>query len=158
MKKIRYPERVFDTNIEDETIIDGLRVGIVDEFDIDELDDRNRSVQELMIKMLEDRGAIIKRISVPLMTFSLPLYYTLVPCEAATNLSRFDGLKYGYQPEYKNIEEEELFDYIMRARSEKVGVNVKRRIMLGNFLLSSKFESYNEKVRTAQKLRRMLID
>lgn len=55
------------------------------------------------------------------------------------------------------MEEEELFDYITRSRSERVGVNVKRRIMLGNFLLSSKYEQYNEKVRTAQKVRRMLI-
>mmetsp|Transcript_12549 Transcript_12549/g.8755 ORF Transcript_12549/g.8755 Transcript_12549/m.8755 type:complete len:97 (-) Transcript_12549:417-707(-) len=96
MWKIRYPERVFDNNIDDETILDGLRVGVVDEFDIEELDDRNRSMQELMIKMLEDRGAVIKRFSVPLMKYCLPFYYTLVPCEAATNLSRFDGLKYGY--------------------------------------------------------------
>lgn len=49
MWKIRYPERVFDNNIDDETILDGLRVGVVDEFDIEELDDRNRSMQELMI-------------------------------------------------------------------------------------------------------------
>lgn len=55
------------------------------------------------------------------------------------------------------MEEEELFDYITRSRSERVGVNVKRRAMLGNFLLSSKYEQYNEKVRTAQKVRRMLI-
>lgn len=46
--------------------------------------------------MLEDRGAIIKRFSVPLMKYCLPFYYTLIPCEAATNLSRFDGIKYGY--------------------------------------------------------------
>jgi len=51
--------------------------------------------------MLQDRGAIIKRISVPLMKFCLPFYFTLVPSEAATNLSRFDGLKYGEQPDFK---------------------------------------------------------
>ena len=90
------------------------------------------------------------------MKYCLPFYFTLVPSEAATNLSRFDGLKYGMQPDFK--ENEELHDYIFRVRSEGLGLNVKRRVMLGNFLLSSKFEQYNEKVRTAQKVRRMLIE
>lgn len=106
--------------------------------------------------MLQDRGAIIKRMQVPLMKYCLPFYFTLIPSEAATNLQRFDGLKYGMQPEFK--EGEDLNDYIVRVRSEFFGTNVKRRAMLGNFLLSSKFEKYNEKVRTAQKVRRMLIE
>ncbi len=97
--------------------------------------------------MLQDRGAIIKRISVPLMKYCLPFYFTLVPSEAATNLSRFDGLKYGEQPDFKDGED--LMEYIERVRSATFGLNVKRRVMLGNFLLSSKFEKYNEKVRTA---------
>lgn len=88
--------------------------------------------------MLKDRGAIIKRISVPLMKYCLPFYYTLVPSECATNLSRFDGLKYGAQPEFES--NEELMDYVCRVRSTTFGLNVKRRVMLGNFLLSSKFE------------------
>jgi len=95
--------------------------------------------------MLKDRGAIIKRISVPLMKYCLPFYYTLIPSEAATNLSRFDGIKYGEQPEFR--EGEDIFEYITRVRSDTFGLNVKRRVMLGNFLLSSKFEQYNEKVR-----------
>jgi len=93
---------------------------------------------------------------VPLMKYCLPFYFTLIPSEAATNLQRFDGLKYGMQPDFK--EGEDLNDYIVRVRSEFFGTNVKRRAMLGNFLLSSKFEKYNEKVRTAQKVRRMLIE
>ena len=105
--------------------------------------------------MLKDKGAIIKRMQVPLMKYCLPFYFTLIPSEAATNLSRFDGLKYGHQPEFE--EGEDLFDYVTRVRSETLGLNVKRRCMLGNFLLSSKFERYNEKVRQAQKVRRMLI-
>ena len=105
--------------------------------------------------MLQDRGAVIKRMSVPLMKYCLPFYFTLIPSEAATNLARFDGLKYGAQPEFR--EGEDLMEYITRVRSEKLGINVKRRCMIGNFLLSSKFEEYNERVRTAQKVRRMLI-
>jgi len=101
----------------------------------------------MTIQMLQDRGAIIKIISVPLMKYCLPFYFTLVPSEAATNLSRFDGLKYGEQPDFKDGED--LMEYIERVRSATFGLNVKRRVMLGNFLLSSKFEKYNEKVRTA---------
>ena len=105
--------------------------------------------------MLKDKGAIVKRMQVPLMKYCLPFYYTSIPAEAATNLSRFDGLKYGHQPEFR--EGEDLHAYVTRVRSETFGLNVKRRVMLGNFLLSSKFEQHNEKVRQAQKLRRMLI-
>ena len=90
---------------------------------------------------------MIKRISVPLMKYCLPFYFTLVPSEAASNLQRFDGLKYGEQMEAKKGED--LLAYMKRVRSESFGANVKRRIMVGNFLLSSKFADYNEKVRQA---------
>lgn len=105
--------------------------------------------------MLIDRGAVIKRISVPIMKYCLPFYFTLIPSEAATNLSRFDGLKYGHQPDF--LKNEDLIEYIERVRTTTFGLNVKRRVVLGNFLLSSKFEQFNEKVRTAQKVRRMFI-
>jgi len=74
----------------------GLRVGVLDEFNIEELDERNRKIQKMFIQMLIDKGAVIKRISVPLMKYCLPFYFTVVPSEAATNMSRFDGLKYGH--------------------------------------------------------------
>jgi aspartyl-tRNA(Asn)/glutamyl-tRNA(Gln) amidotransferase subunit A len=155
IRKIRYRDRVLDNTLESPGLLQGLRVGVLDEFAIDELDERNRNIQRLAIEMLQDKGAIVKRISVPLMKYCLPFYFTLVPSEAATNLSRFDGLRYGEQPDFR--EGEDLMDYIERVRSENFGLNVKRRVMLGNFLLSSKFEKYNEKVRTAQKVRRMFI-
>jgi len=109
----------------------------------------------MFVQMLKDRGAIIKRISVPLMKYCLPFYFTVVPSEAATNLSRFDGLKYGHQPEF--LEGEDLMEYIERVRSDTLGLNVKRRVVLGNFLLSSKFADYSEKVKTAQKVRSLFI-
>lgn len=84
-----------DPNIDAPGILQGVRVGVLDEFHIDELDERNRRIQNMAIEMLQDQGAIIKRISVPLMKYCLPFYFTLVPAEAATNLSRFDGLRYG---------------------------------------------------------------
>ena len=155
LARIRDIERVTNNEIDSPGLLEGIRVGVLDEFNIEELDDRNRQIQELVLQQLKERGAIIKRISVPLMKYCLPFYFTLVPSEAATNLSRFDGLKYGSQPDF--LPGEDLHDYMKRVRSAGLGLNVKRRVMLGNFLLSSKFEAYNEKVRTAQKVRRMLI-
>ena len=61
LKLIRDPERVFNTDLNAPGILEGLRVGVLDEFNIEELDDRNRAVQELFIEMLKDKGAIIKR-------------------------------------------------------------------------------------------------
>lgn len=70
------------------------------------------------------------------MKYVLPFYFTLIPSEAATNLQRLDGIKYGNQPDF--LEGEDIVDYIERVRSKRFGVNVKRRVVLGNFLLSSK--------------------
>ena len=127
----------------------------MDEFNIEELDERNRTIQREFLLALKDQGAVLKRVSVPLVKYMLPLYYSLIPSEAATNLSRYDGIKYGHQPDF--LPNEDLMEYVERVRSETFGPNVKRRVVLGNFLLSSKFESFNEKVRRAQKIRRLLI-
>ena len=134
----------------------GVRVGLVEEFDIEELDMRNRAMQSELVKILKDRGAEIVTVSMPLVKYALPFYFTLVPSEASSNLSRYDGLKYGYQIDFQNKSDtedpstvkkrQELFSYIERIKSEAFGINVKRRVILGNFLLSSRFEDFNEKV------------
>ena len=93
--KIRDKERVLNRTLEQPGYLEGLRVGVLDEFNIEELDDRNRRIQRLAIEMLQDKGCVIKRISVPLMKYCLPFYFTLIPSEAASNLARYDGLKYG---------------------------------------------------------------
>jgi aspartyl-tRNA(Asn)/glutamyl-tRNA(Gln) amidotransferase subunit A len=106
-----------------------------------------------LIKLLKDRGAEIVEVSLPLAKYALPFYFTLVPSEASSNLARYDGLKYGHQFDFnapntqtQGKKKTELFDYIERVRSEAFGMNVKRRVLLGNFLLSSRFEDFNEKV------------
>lgn len=145
--RIRSLDRVTNRALEAPNILKGLRVGVLDEFNIEELDDRNRSLQKQTLLMLKERGAVLVRVSVPLMKYMLPFYFSLVPSEAATNLARFDGLKYGHQPDFKKSED--ILDYVERVRTESFGLNVKRRVILGNFLLSSKFEHFNEKVRHA---------
>jgi len=102
----------------------------------------------------------------PLVKYALPFYFTLVPSEASSNLARYDGLKYGHQFDFTaegaqkdgKSSKTELFQYIEKVRSEAFGVNVKRRVLLGNFLLSSRFEDFNEKVIEAQKIRRLLVE
>ena len=164
ISKIRDSSRLSPSDAS--TSLKGLKVGIVKEFDIEELDPRNREMQEELGKLFSDRGAQLVPVSMPLVMYALPFYFTLVPSEASSNLSRYDGLKYGYQLDFTNLQKsggdpkkkQELFDYIERIKSEAFGINVKRRVILGNFLLSSRFEDFNEKVIEAQKIRRLIID
>lgn len=145
IRKIRYPERVYEKHLYDPKFNwKNVRVGVVDEFDIEECDPRNTKVQNLVVEILKDRGARIKRISIPLLKHLLPFYFTLAPAEAASNLSRYDGLKFGHQPDFPepNSSPSDLYSYIEKVRNEGLGINVKRRIILGNFLLSSKFEDF----------------
>ena len=88
-------DRITNNSLHNQDILKGLRVGVLDEFNIEEMDPRNQKIQRMFIEMLKDRGAVIKRVSVPLMKFVLPFYFTLIPSEAATNLQRLDGIKYG---------------------------------------------------------------
>jgi aspartyl-tRNA(Asn)/glutamyl-tRNA(Gln) amidotransferase subunit A len=96
--------------------------------------------------MFEEFGAEIKVISLPLVKYCLPYHYSLLPSEAASNMARYDGIRYGYQPELfesshnQTIGEDpqaDLFEYISRTKTASFGMNVKRRVVLGNFLMSS---------------------
>lgn len=119
-----------------------------------------------MIQMLEDYGATIKVISIPLVKYTLPYYYSLLPSEAASNMARYDGIRYGYQPEiFENTHnksaadpQSDLFSYIAKAKTAAFGINVKRRVVLGNFLMSSGegLQDFNQHLVNAQKFRRML--
>jgi Asp-tRNA(Asn)/Glu-tRNA(Gln) amidotransferase A subunit family amidase len=95
INKIRDPLRLKnnESNFAD---FRGVRVGIVQEFDIEELDPRNRAMQEQLRSLLKDSGATLVNVSMPLVKYALPFYFTLVPAEASSNLARYDGLKYGH--------------------------------------------------------------
>ena len=83
--------------------------------------------------MLEEKGAIVERFDLSLVDYAIPAYYTIAAAEASSNLERFDGIKYGYRtPEYEG-----LHNMYKKSRSEGFGAEVKRRIMLGSFVLSS---------------------
>ena len=74
-----------------------MKVGILKEFMVEEIDDRNSAIQEKVISMLEHYGAEVKVVSVPLVKYVLPYHYSLIPSEAASNLARYDGIRYGNQ-------------------------------------------------------------
>ncbi|MGL5254170.1 MAG: Asp-tRNA(Asn)/Glu-tRNA(Gln) amidotransferase subunit GatA [Brevinema sp.] len=127
----------------------GRKVGILKEFFEAEFDSEIRSRLDQTIELLKKEGAEIVDISVPDIQYSPAVYYIVAPAEAAANLSRFDGIRYG-----NRVEGETLIDTYIKSRTEGFGTEVKRRIMLGTFILSS--ESYDDYFVKAQKVRTRL--
>lgn len=113
--------------------VKGMRIGIPRDYLGDGLDPEIRAAVLNAAKVLEDRGAVIEEFDLSLVDYAIPAYYVIASAEASSNLSRFDGVKYGYRtPEYEG-----LHSMYKRSRSEGFGPEVKRRIMLGSFVLSS---------------------
>lgn len=113
--------------------IKGLRIGIPTEYFGEGIDAEVKESVMSAVKKLEEQGAIVKEISLPSTKYALPAYYIIASAEASSNLARFDGVKYGYRAK----EFTDLTDMYERTRSEGFGDEVKRRIMLGTFVLSS---------------------
>ncbi len=128
----------------------GLRLGLPKEFFNDSLDASMSGLLEAALQELESLGAQRVEISLPHIDLSVPAYYVIAPAEASSNLSRFDGVRYGYRCAHPN----DLYDLYVRSRSEGFGTEVKRRIMIGTYALSSGyFDAYYRK---AQQLRRLI--
>ena len=103
-------------------------------------------------KALEAMGAVLVPVKMPMLEYAIPAYYVLACAEASSNLSRYDGVKYGFRPE----KFEDLHDLYTTARSEGFGAEVKRRIMLGAFALSSGYYDayYNKALRVKALIKR----
>jgi aspartyl-tRNA(Asn)/glutamyl-tRNA(Gln) amidotransferase subunit A len=130
--------------------IKGLRIGLPKEFFSSDLDsDIAASIQDA-IKTYEKLGATVKEISLPHSGLSVPAYYVIAPAECSSNLSRFDAVRFGYRCESP----ENLDDLYKRSRSEGFGREVKRRILIGTYALSSGY--YDAYYLKAQKLRRLI--
>lgn len=113
--------------------VKGLRIGIPKDYFGDGL---NGEVKEAILraaKVLEERGAIVEEFDLSLVKYAIPAYYVIASADASSNLERFDGVKYGYRTE----QYEGLHNMYKKTRSEGFGPEVKRRIMLGSFVLSS---------------------
>jgi aspartyl-tRNA(Asn)/glutamyl-tRNA(Gln) amidotransferase subunit A len=116
------------------------------------LDDGIASLVKEAITELEKQGAVIKEISLPNMQASVPAYYVVAPAECSSNLSRMDGVRYGYRCENPK----DLGDMYARSRGEGFGAEVKRRIMIGTYALSTGF--YDAYYLKAQKVRRVIAE
>ncbi|MDE6421704.1 MAG: aspartyl/glutamyl-tRNA amidotransferase subunit A, partial [Lachnospiraceae bacterium] len=113
--------------------VKGLRIGIPRDYFSDGLNGEVREAVLAAAKVLEKKGAVIEEFSLGLVEYAIPCYYTIAAAEASSNLERFDGIKYGY----RTTEFEGLHSMYKKTRSEGFGAEVKRRIMLGSFVLSS---------------------
>ena len=113
--------------------VKGLKIGIPRDYFGKGLDPEVKETLMKAAKVLEDKGAIVEEFDLSLVEYAIPAYYVIASAEASSNLSRFDGVKYGYRTE----EYEGLHNMYKKSRSEGFGAEVKRRIMLGSFVLSS---------------------
>ena len=131
--------------------IKGLKIGLPKEFFVDTLDNEIKEQVLKVAKELEKQGAILSEVSIPFMKHAPAIYYIIAPAEASANLERFDGIRYGNRELADTLSE----TYI-KSRTEGFGPEVKRRIMLGTFILSS--ESYDSYFKKAQQVRSVLIE
>jgi len=132
--------------------IKGLRIGLPAEYFQQDLDPRIRAVIMAALQELEKAGAVLKDVSLPSSHLSIPAYYVVALAEASSNLSRFDGVRYGYRCENPR----DLMDLYCRSRAEGFGNEVRRRIMIGTYVLSAGY--YDAYYLRAQKVRRLIRD
>lgn len=130
----------------------GLKVGLPREFFTDGLDAEVARVVDATVAELKRLGASIVEVSLPKTELSIPAYYVIAPAEASSNLSRYDGVRYGHRAaEYRD-----LTDMYEKSRAEGFGAEVKRRILMGTYVLSHGY--YDAYYLQAQKIRRLLAD
>jgi aspartyl-tRNA(Asn)/glutamyl-tRNA(Gln) amidotransferase subunit A len=127
----------------------GLKVGIPQEYCGEGLDSEIKNKLEILAKKLQNQGIIVEDVSLPHSEYSIATYYIIATAEASSNLSRYDGVKYGYRE--KNVIN--LDDLFTKSRTHGFGKEVKRRIMLGTYVLSSGYyDAYYNKARKFRKL------
>ena len=129
--------------------IKGLKIGIPKEYRVDGMPDEIEKLWKKGIEYAKDCGAEIIDISLPHTSYALPTYYIVAPAEASSNLARYDGVKYGLRSSG-----ESLIDMYEKTRSEGFGEEVKRRIMIGTYVLSSGY--YDAYYLKAQKVRQLI--
>jgi len=130
--------------------LNGLRIGLPKEFFAAGMSADVQKAVEAAVAEYKKLGAVIVDVSLPNMGLSVPVYYVLAPAEASSNLSRFDGVRYGHRA----AEYTDLMDMYKRSRAEGFGAEVKRRILIGTYVLSHGY--YDAYYIRAQKLRRLI--
>lgn len=132
--------------------LDGLRVGIVRQHFDAGLDDQTGKAVREALAVLESQGAVLSEVDLPNISLSVPTYYVVAPAECSSNLSRFDGVRFGHRANDAN----DLFDLYCRSRGEGFGDEVKRRIMTGTYVLSAGY--YDAYYLKAQQVRQLIAD
>ncbi len=132
--------------------IKGLKIGLPKEFFSKDLNPDVAKIMDDAISELKKLGASVKEISLPNMSLSIPVYYVIAPAEASSNLARYDGVRYGYRTENPK----DLIDLYKRTRSEGFGQEVKRRILIGTYVLSAGY--YDAYYLQAEKVRQIIAN
>ena len=132
--------------------IRGLKIGLPEEYFDERLDSTVSELVHTGVKELEKLGAKIKEINLPNSNLSIPVYYVVAPAECSSNLARYDGVRFGYRCE----DPKDLADLYCRSRGEGFGREVKRRIMIGTYVLSAGY--YDAYYLKAQQIRRLIRD
>ena len=127
----------------------GMKFGVPKEYFVDEMDPEVKKVVEEAIEKIKSAGGEIKEVSLPLTEYALPAYYIIQPAEASSNLGRFDGMRYGTRAQSDKLKE----SYLM-ARGGGFGKEVKRRIMIGTYVLSAGY--YDAYYKKALQVRQMI--
>ena len=132
--------------------VKGLKIGVPKEFFAEGINEEVKSTLEKMIQEYKNMGAEVESFSLDIAKYSLATYYIIACAEASSNLGRFDGIRYGYRtPEFKNLKE-----LYKKSRSEGFGDEVKRRIILGTYVLSSGY--YDAYYKKAQQVRTLVMN
>jgi aspartyl-tRNA(Asn)/glutamyl-tRNA(Gln) amidotransferase subunit A len=132
------------------TDIKGMKIAYPREYFQQGVDKKNRELVMAALKKYEELGAIVEEVSLPHSEYALPAYYIIAPAEASANLARFDGVRYGL----RDFEADNVTDMFSRSRAAGFGAEVKRRIMLGTYALSSGY--YDAYYLKALKVRRLI--
>jgi aspartyl-tRNA(Asn)/glutamyl-tRNA(Gln) amidotransferase subunit A len=130
--------------------LEGLRIGLPTEFFAEGLAQEVANAVNMAAKALQELGAELVQVSLPKTKLSIPVYYVLAPAEASSNLSRFDGVRYGHRAD----EYRDLSDMYKKSRTEGFGPEVKRRILIGTYVLCHGY--YDAYYLQAQKIRRII--
>ena len=130
--------------------LQGLKVGIIRQHFDEGLDAQCAAAVKAALNELQGQGAVLIEIDLPSLDLSVPTYYVVAPAECSSNLSRFDGVRFGYRVD----DAEDLFDLYCRSRGEGFGAEVKRRVMTGTYVLSAGY--YDAYYLKAQKVRQLI--
>lgn len=134
----------------------GVRVGMPKEYFTKDLASETRACVERAIDSVKKAGAEVVEVTLPFTNMAVPIYYLIATSEASSNLSRYDGVRFGYRADFSKAPAEDLAEFYSRTRGEGFGTEVKRRIILGTYSLSSGY--YDAYYKKACQVRRLLRD